>query len=157
MTTSEITKEGKEVSLQRCQKMLKELETFPGYAVFAANWWLEKLKNPEEDIGKYHFDFIVTMPVQKRGITEKDEILFKYTLAQLIMESVKEKDFCLLYTTEAFYACPILEKAGKKIGLSPKLSYYPKSINMVVFKERIMLTIASSEETVLWAEGKSEK
>lgn len=124
-------------------------EKYPDYVKVAVDWWANAILSPKLDNGE-------EMPAMLTGLisgsaksyTAEQIKLFKDTLAEGIMEKMKERPVCEISVD--YHPCLILAEAGQKIGV-PDMLGYPWKTDMQIQENHVKVAGYGESYKTIWA------
>ena len=125
-------------------------EKYPDYVKAAVDWWANAILSPKLDNGEELPEMLTGLISHSANSYTLEQIkLFKDTLAEGIMEKMKERSVCEISVD--YHPCLILAKAGEKIGV-PGMIGYPWKTDMII-EENIVKVSAGYGESykTIWS------
>ena len=124
-------------------------EKYPDYVKVAVDWWANAILSPKLDNGEEMPAKLTSLIVgSTKSYTEEQIKLFKNTLAEGIMEKMKERPVCEISVD--YHPCLILAEAGQKIGV-PDMLGYPWKTDMVIQENHVKVAGYGESYKTIWA------
>lgn len=124
-------------------------EKYPDYVKAAVDWWANAILSPKLDNGE-ELPAMLTSLISgsAKSYTEEQIKLFKDTLAEGIMEKMKERSVCEISVD--YHPCLILAEAGEKIGV-PNMTGYPWKTDMRVEENLVRVAGYGEGYKTVWS------
>lgn len=124
-------------------------EKYPDYVKAAVDWWANAILSPKLDNGE-EMPAMMTSLISRsaKSYTAEQIKLFKDTLAEGIMEKMKERPVCEISVD--YHPCLILAEAGQKIGV-PDMLGYPWKTDMQIQENRVCVAGCGEGYKTIWA------
>ena len=123
---------------------------YPDYVKAAVDWWANAILSPKLDNGEEMPAMLTSfISGSAKSYTEEQIKLFKDTLAEGIMNEMKERSFCEISVD--YHPCLILAEAGQKIGV-PDMIGYPWKTDMRVEENLVKVAAGYGESyKTIWS------
>ena len=122
---------------------------YPDYVKAAVDWWANAILSPKLDNGE-EMPAMLTRLISgsAKSYTEEQIKLFKDTLAEGIMEKMKERSVCEISVD--YHPCLILAEAGQKIGV-PDMLGYPWKTDMQIQENHVKVAGYGESYKTIWS------
>lgn len=126
-------------------------DSYPAYVKVAVDWWANAIASPKLDNGdEMPFMLMQMISATGKSYSEEEVKLFKTTLAEGIINEMKEYGRCTLRVD--YHPCDVLAEAGGKIGVS-SMSGWPWKTTMYVSEKKVEVYAGyGAPNKILWTE-----